>query len=42
MIDPWPGVIGGAKDRDKIPPSLEAAHRDRNFQALVYYWVGWS
>jgi len=42
MIDPWPGVIGDAKDRDKVSPALESAHRDKNFQALVYYWVGWS
>jgi hypothetical protein len=42
MIDPWPGVVGGARDRDKIHPHLEQAHRDRGFHALVYYWVGWS
>jgi len=42
MIDPWPGVVGGAADRAKIPATLEVAHRDRNFQALVYYWNGWS
>jgi hypothetical protein len=42
MIDPWPGVIGDAKDRDKISPALESAHRDKNFHALVYFWVGWS
>lgn len=42
MIDPWPGVTGGAKDRVKMPPTIEQAHRDRNFHALVYYWVGWS
>ena len=42
MIDPWPGVTGGAKDRDKVASTLESAHRDRNFHALVYYWVGWS
>jgi hypothetical protein len=42
MIDPWPGVIGDATDRMKISPALEAAHRDRNFHALVYYWTGWS
>ncbi|HMG22289.1 MAG TPA: hypothetical protein VK607_13250, partial [Kofleriaceae bacterium] len=42
MIDPWPGVIGEAKDRGKVPSVLEAAHRDKNFHALVYYWVGWS
>jgi hypothetical protein len=41
MLDPWPG-IKGAKDRDKISPALESAHRDKNFHALVYFWVGWS
>ena len=42
MIDPWPGMIGEASDRGPVPPVIEAAHRDRNFQALVYYWTGWS
>ena len=42
MIDPWPGVVGGAKDRAKISPGLELAHRARNFHSLVYFWVGWS
>jgi hypothetical protein len=42
MIDPWPGVHGGARDRGPVPPTIEAAHRDRSFHALVYYWVGWS
>jgi len=42
MIDPWPGVKGDARDRGKISPALELAHRERNFHALVYYWVGWS
>jgi hypothetical protein len=42
MIDPWPGVLGEARDRGPVPASIEAAHRDRNFHALVYYWVGWS
>lgn len=42
MIDPWPGVRGGAKDRAKAPSSLEVAHRARNFHALVFFWVGWS
>ncbi len=42
MIDPWPGITGDAKDRGKLHASLEAAHRDKNFQALVYYWTGWS
>jgi hypothetical protein len=41
MIDPWPGVHGKT-DRGPVPPAIEAAHRDRNFHALVYYWVGWS
>jgi hypothetical protein len=42
MIDPWPGVKGDAKDRGKLSPQLELAHRDHNFHALVYFWVGWS
>jgi hypothetical protein len=41
MIDPWPGMKGD-RDRGKVSPALESAHRDRNFHALVYYWVGWS
>jgi len=41
-IDPWPGVLGGARDRDRPSAALEAAHRDRNFHALVFYWTGWS
>jgi hypothetical protein len=41
MIDPWPGNTG-AKDRGKLSPALESAHREKNFHALVYYWVGWS
>ena len=42
MIDPWPGVKGGSKDRGTVHPQLEAAHRARELHALVYYWVGWS
>jgi hypothetical protein len=42
MIDPWPGVNIAGADRVKVSPALEAAHRDRNFHALVYFWVGWS
>jgi hypothetical protein len=42
MIDPWPGVLPNARDRVPVPPAIESAHRDRNFHALVYYWVGWS
>src|SRR5262245_42579902 len=41
MIDPWPGVLKGAKDRAKVSTVLEAAHRAKNFHALVYFWVGW-
>ena len=42
MIDPWPGVKGDATDRGKLSAQLELAHREKNFHALVYYWVGWS
>jgi hypothetical protein len=42
MIDPWPGITGGGKDRGKVPAALESAHKDMSFHALVYYWVGWS
>ena len=42
MIDPWPGVTGGAKDRGPLHRELEVAHRARQFHALVYFWVGWS
>ena len=41
MIDPWPG-FDGAHDKAKVPATLESAHKDKNFHALVYYWVGWS
>lgn len=42
MIDPWPGVKGGGKDRAKVSPMLEAAHRERNFHGLIFFWTGWS
>jgi hypothetical protein len=42
VIDPWPGAPGRGGDRAKVTPALETAHRDRNYHALVYYWVGWS
>ena len=42
MIDPWPGVVGDAKDRGPVSPALEAAHRAHNFHALAFYWAGWS
>lgn len=42
MIDPWPGIGGGGKDRDKVSPQLEVAHRERNFHGLIFFWTGWS
>jgi len=42
MIDPWPGTKPGMSDRGAVPPTIEPAHRERNFHALVYYWTGWS
>jgi hypothetical protein len=42
MIDPWPGVKGDAKDKAPVHDQIEQAHRDRNFHALLYFWVGWS
>jgi hypothetical protein len=43
MIDAWPGVKGDAPDRGPVPTeTLENAHRDRGFHALVFFWVGWS
>ena len=42
MIDPFPGVLEDAHDRCKVPASLEQAHRDKGFHALVFYWNGWS
>lgn len=42
MIDPWPGIGGDARDRDQISPHLEIAHKERGFQSLLYYWIGWS
>jgi len=42
QIDPWPGVLDDAPDRGKLSPALEAAHREKNFHALVYFWTGWS
>ena len=42
MIDPWPGVIGERQGSREGLAALELAHRDANFHALVFYWVGWS
>jgi hypothetical protein len=40
LVDPWPGV--GKPDRVAIPPTLEAAHREGNYHAVIFYWAGWS
>ena len=37
MIDPWPGY-----ERCNPPATLETAHRERNYGALVVFWLGWS
>jgi hypothetical protein len=44
MIDPWPGIGNGAgsRDRAKVPPALEPAHRQRDYHALIVFWSGWS
>jgi hypothetical protein len=42
MVDPWPGIKNGARDRTAIPPQLEHAHRPSKYAALILYWTGWS
>jgi len=42
MVDPWPGLTNGARDRTAIPSALEAAHRDHKYHAIIFYWAGWS
>jgi hypothetical protein len=42
MVDPWPGVTNGARDKVAVPPVLESAHRDYKFNAIIFYWAGWS
>ncbi len=37
MVDPWPGY-----EQCRPPDVLEAAHRERNYQAVVIFWLGWS
>lgn len=41
MIDAWPGN-DGSTDHGAVHKNLEVAHRDCNYHALIYYWVGWS
>jgi hypothetical protein len=42
MVDPWPGVTNGAHERSTIPAVLESAHRDCKYNAIIFYWAGWS
>lgn len=42
MVDPWPGVKNGSSDRTPIPPVLDSAHRDHKYNAIIFYWTGWS
>lgn len=42
MVDPWPGTKLRAPDRSKVPQVLEAAHRDFKYNAIIFYWAGWS
>ncbi len=42
IVDPWPGTKLRAPDRLKVPSSLEAAHRDFKYNAIIFYWAGWS
>ncbi len=42
MVDPWPGTANGARDRTTIPAALESAHRDFKYNAIIFYWSGWS
>jgi hypothetical protein len=40
MIDPWPGA--GAPDTVSVRSDLDSARRDKKYNALMFYWVGWS
>ena len=40
MVDPLPGI--SARDRVAVPPTLEVAHRLRDYQGLIVFWSGWS
>ncbi|MEZ4358654.1 MAG: hypothetical protein R3B48_00625 [Kofleriaceae bacterium] len=42
MIDAWPNPPDSTNDRMPLSKNLDAAHRDHNYHALIYYWVGWS
>jgi len=40
LVDPWPGP--STPDRVPVPAALDAAHRDRAYQAIIFYWAGWA
>ena len=40
MVDPWPGA--NQPDRVPLRPDLDDARRLRKFNALKFFWVGWS
>ena len=40
LVDPWPGP--GKGDKVGIPAALDAAHREGNYHALIFYWAGWA
>lgn len=42
MVDPWPGPKNGAHERINIPADLESAHRENKYNAIIFYWAGWS
>jgi len=42
VVDPWPGTKVRGPDRTKVPTALEAAHRDFKYNAIIFYWSGWS
>jgi hypothetical protein len=42
IVDPWPGSKVRGPDRLKVPATLEAAHRDFKYNAIIFYWAGWS
>jgi hypothetical protein len=42
MIDAFPASRDAAGDRTAVPRTLEAAHRECNYHALIFYWSGWS
>ncbi|MCA9677069.1 MAG: hypothetical protein KC468_07725 [Myxococcales bacterium] len=42
MADPWPGTQNGARDRDRVSPQLDAAHRSNKYATIIFYWAGYS